>query len=175
MESVKNIWIVIAILSIIFIIIHVNVNMTYVESAMQASQLYNEATAFLLGIISFSLLLLIKSYPNMNLEKEFQKKINDLVNSNNSISDELKEIKQLIKDSGISTNIPLKIPGYQIKDTPSVNEPIVKTQKDDSNIPICPNCLIPMKVRTATKGKYSGKQFYVCPNYPNCKEVRRIN
>jgi hypothetical protein len=38
-------------------------------------------------------------------------------------------------------------------------------------IPNCPKCGIPMVLRMATKGKYKGKRFYGCANYPQCKEV----
>jgi len=37
--------------------------------------------------------------------------------------------------------------------------------------PSCPKCGVPMVLRTARQGSQSGKQFYGCPNYPNCRTV----
>jgi len=37
--------------------------------------------------------------------------------------------------------------------------------------PVCPSCGVPMVVRSAKRGPYKGEQFYVCPNYPECKEL----
>ena len=36
---------------------------------------------------------------------------------------------------------------------------------------LCPECNIPMDIRTADQGKYRGKRFYVCPNYKECHRV----
>ncbi len=36
---------------------------------------------------------------------------------------------------------------------------------------ICPKCNAPMTIQVASKGEHQGKQFYVCSNYPTCKEV----
>ena len=40
--------------------------------------------------------------------------------------------------------------------------------------PICPKCGVPMVLRTATRGKNRGQQFYGCPNYPRCREIRPV-
>ncbi len=40
--------------------------------------------------------------------------------------------------------------------------------------PLCPKCGVPMVLRTATRGKYRGMQFYGCVNYPQCREVKPI-
>ena len=37
--------------------------------------------------------------------------------------------------------------------------------------PTCPKCGVPMVLRTAKQGKYQGKQFYGCQNFPNCREI----
>ena len=42
------------------------------------------------------------------------------------------------------------------------------------SVPLCPKCGIPMVLRTVKKGKYKGKQFYGCRNYPNCREVKPV-
>ena len=36
---------------------------------------------------------------------------------------------------------------------------------------LCPKCSMPMVLRKATKGQNAGKEFYGCPNYPQCKEI----
>ncbi|KNY29697.1 DUF2726 domain-containing protein [Pseudobacteroides cellulosolvens] len=46
---------------------------------------------------------------------------------------------------------------------------IVNTEKSLNHI--CPKCNIQMVHRKASKGKNIGKEFYGCPNYPNCKEI----
>jgi len=49
------------------------------------------------------------------------------------------------------------------------------TSKTSSNsVPICPKCGVPMVLRTVKQGKYKGKQFYGCVNYPRCREVKPI-
>ncbi|MBZ0099522.1 MAG: DUF2726 domain-containing protein, partial [Taibaiella sp.] len=35
-----------------------------------------------------------------------------------------------------------------------------------TDVPVCPKCGIKMVLRTASKGKYQGRQFYACSNYP---------
>ncbi len=40
--------------------------------------------------------------------------------------------------------------------------------------PLCPKCGIPMVLRTVTRGKHKGKQFYGCVNYPRCREVKPV-
>lgn len=38
--------------------------------------------------------------------------------------------------------------------------------------PLCPKCGVPMVLRTVTQGEHKGKQFYGCPNFPKCREVK---
>ena len=42
-------------------------------------------------------------------------------------------------------------------------------QKNSDPIPACPKCGKPMTLRTAQKGKQTGKQFWGCSGYPECK------
>jgi hypothetical protein len=35
--------------------------------------------------------------------------------------------------------------------------------------PICPKCNVPLVMRTATRGKGKGQQFWGCPNFPRCR------
>ena len=46
----------------------------------------------------------------------------------------------------------------------------VKEMKDEIRDLNCPKCNILMEKRTATKGRFSGKQFWGCPNFPECWE-----
>ncbi len=50
-------------------------------------------------------------------------------------------------------------------------DPPAVTNTDNSLNHICPKCNIQMIHRKASKGKNIGKEFYGCPNYPNCKEI----
>jgi len=40
--------------------------------------------------------------------------------------------------------------------------------------PLCPKCGVPMVLRTAQRGKYKGRQFYGCVNYPRCREIKLL-
>ena len=40
-----------------------------------------------------------------------------------------------------------------------------------SGLPMCPKCGVAMVLRTASKGKQAGQQFFGCPNYPKCRET----
>ncbi len=41
-------------------------------------------------------------------------------------------------------------------------------------IPLCDKCGIPMVLRTVKQGVHKGKQFYGCPNYPHCHEMKPV-
>ena len=46
--------------------------------------------------------------------------------------------------------------------------------QDDQDLietPSCPNCGGEMMIRTASRGKFEGKDFYVCLNYKECKGI----
>ena len=45
-----------------------------------------------------------------------------------------------------------------------VDEPV-------EEVPLCPDCGIEMVLRTAQKGAYAGRQFYGCPNFPQCRQT----
>ena len=45
----------------------------------------------------------------------------------------------------------------------------------DSDVPACPACGGPMVLRTATKGKNPGGQFYGCKSYPKCEATVSLN
>lgn len=56
-----------------------------------------------------------------------------------------------------------------------INPPTAPNQKkaeleNSVQVPYCPQCGIPMKIAKATKGDFQGQNFYVCPNYQQCKQ-----
>lgn len=58
-----------------------------------------------------------------------------------------------------------------------VNVPVVASIQPEINkqvgsVPLCPKCDIPMVLRTVAQGEHKGKQFYGCPNYPRCREMK---
>jgi hypothetical protein len=52
--------------------------------------------------------------------------------------------------------------------------PAPSTIIQNNAAPLCPKCNIPMVIRTVVQGEHKGKQFYGCPNFPKCREVRPI-
>jgi restriction system protein len=52
-------------------------------------------------------------------------------------------------------------------------DPADSTDPTD-RIPSCPQCGRPMVLRTAKSGRNSGKQFWGCSDYPDCKGVLRL-
>ena len=53
--------------------------------------------------------------------------------------------------------------GWRRKDPPDPSDPT------DLAFPKCPLCAKPMSLRIARQGKNSGKQFWGCTGYPDCK------
>ena len=53
---------------------------------------------------------------------------------------------------------------------PAAPQPEVKTPAGSA--PLCPKCGMPMVLRTVAQGQYQGRQFYGCPNYPRCREMK---
>ncbi|WP_366664520.1 topoisomerase DNA-binding C4 zinc finger domain-containing protein [Mesorhizobium sp.] len=39
---------------------------------------------------------------------------------------------------------------------------------------LCPKCSAGMKLRTAQRGRYAGRDFWGCRNYPSCNEIVNI-
>ena len=56
----------------------------------------------------------------------------------------------------------------------STMTPTVDASSAGDAAPLCPKCGVSMVLRTASKGKQAGKQFYGCPNYPKCRETRPV-
>lgn len=55
----------------------------------------------------------------------------------------------------------------QIKDIKSEN-------LEDESIPFCPKCGSVMRLRTAKQGKYIGKKFWGCSDYPKCNSILNL-
>ncbi len=49
-----------------------------------------------------------------------------------------------------------------------------KQKPDEDFIPVCPECGVPMVLRTVSKGERKGQKFYGCPNFPQCRETRSL-
>jgi four helix bundle suffix protein len=54
------------------------------------------------------------------------------------------------------------------------DQPDGSDRSDKKKAPACPQCGKPMALRTAQKGKNSGKQFWGCTGYPECKKIAEI-
>ncbi|RMD61399.1 DUF2726 domain-containing protein [Candidatus Parcubacteria bacterium] len=54
------------------------------------------------------------------------------------------------------------------------SQALTDTDPAQDAAPLCPKCGVPMVLRTATRGEHKGKQFYGCPNYPRCREVKPV-
>lgn len=52
--------------------------------------------------------------------------------------------------------------------------PPAPAQHIPANAPSCPRCNVPMVLRTARQGANVGQQFYGCPNFPRCREIRPL-
>lgn len=64
-----------------------------------------------------------------------------------------------------------KFSGHQSGVTPAERTPLLSVVESE---PECPQCSEKMVQRTATKGKYAGRKFWGCSNYPSCKGIRNI-
>lgn len=43
-----------------------------------------------------------------------------------------------------------------------------------ATLPTCPKCGVPMVLRTASRGKQAGKQFFGCLHFPKCREMIQV-
>ncbi|MBN2046990.1 MAG: restriction endonuclease [Anaerolineaceae bacterium] len=62
----------------------------------------------------------------------------------------------------------------QAQSAAAAAEPALEN-KSENEPPLCPDCRVPMVRRVARRGKYAGTQFYGCPNYPKCSQVKIIS
>ena len=89
-----------------------------------------------------------------------------------SIADEIKKLADL-HSSGFLTLEEFQQQKAKLLDIVDIPKPKEPAQiKPDTKI--CSKCNIPMQVKIVTKGEQQGKQFYVCSNYPTCREVYKF-
>lgn len=50
-----------------------------------------------------------------------------------------------------------------------------KVAEASKNPPLCPTHGVPMVLRTSKHGTNLGEKFWGCPNYPQCREIIKIN
>lgn len=58
-----------------------------------------------------------------------------------------------------------------ISGTNNLSQPVIR--ETASAAPLCPKCNSEMVLRTAKKGANQGEQFWGCPNYPQCRGIRK--
>lgn len=64
---------------------------------------------------------------------------------------------------------------YPHKNQPKSAPPVFAKEPDPRSLSIvCPKCGAPMILRTASKGKNKGEEFYGCSQYPKCKTIINI-
>jgi predicted RNA-binding Zn-ribbon protein involved in translation (DUF1610 family) len=63
----------------------------------------------------------------------------------------------------------------QIQKSVQNDTPKQVAETQNSSAPICPKCGVAMVKRKAAHGELAGKEFYGCPNYPKCKEIKNID
>lgn len=90
----------------------------------------------------------------------------------------VKPLKQYSRQAVLTQLRPFLVePPADAPPTPSGSLPADQPIESDvleSSPPLCPKCGVPMVVRTATQGRYKGRSFYGCVNYPKCREMLPI-
>lgn len=51
---------------------------------------------------------------------------------------------------------------------------LLELSEEEDQAPLCPDCGVPMVVRTVSQGPRKGQQFYGCPNFPRCRRTRPL-
>ena len=94
-----------------------------------------------------------------------------LINQANYLLDKQTEAleAQFIEEGGYSEQ--LAVARLAERNRKRNSNPSDRTDSSDRTdpIPACPKCGKPMVLRTAQKGKQTGKQFWGCSGYPECK------
>jgi hypothetical protein len=171
MKIIKAIWGSIVVLWIISIAVSLPGNVKYVQSAMQASQLYNEATTTFLGIIAVTVALNLWDSSGNSVREEIQKQVKYLGECVHNMSEVLNRLEQHKDDTVISTSGSQDSSNKVSQNIPSQLNILEQPNPLSSNPPrICSKCGAPLLIRTGSNDEYKGKQFYVCSNYPKCKE-----
>jgi len=161
--TVKIIWGVIAIVLLVIANINLSQNMPQAKSAMQASQLYNEATVYILNLITITLLLTLG---NDSLDTQLEQHAKALSEQSKRIADVLDKLERHVDNATSSINV--EPVNYKQE---SISSPQVPETIKQSSIRLCPKCGVPMEIKVANAGKNQGQSFYVCPNYKRCQQV----
>lgn len=53
-------------------------------------------------------------------------------------------------------------------------EGISTPRAQDSSVPICPKCGVPLVKRIAAQGSNKGNPFWGCPNFPDCRTMKQM-
>ena len=64
---------------------------------------------------------------------------------------------------------------YIEKEVPKSSNIPDSIDTDYSDISLCSQCGIPLKIKKATSGPRAGDLFYVCPNFKTCGQVFPVN
>lgn len=156
-----GIWFAISFIWLAMVSINLVTDMQYAQSAVQASQLYDAASVSILRIIAITLLIGLAYSP---LEK--------LLNAQTNTTEEILKRSEYI--ANILYRLEKQLEEKQTIDQtakPVIPDPISGTSTNRNlSEPICPKCHAKMSMRIATTGENNGKMYYVCTNYPNCKE-----
>jgi four helix bundle suffix protein len=84
---------------------------------------------------------------------------------------------QFVDEGGYSEQLAVKRLAKRAEDKRGRTDPsdqtdrTVKGEQAKGKVPDCPKCGKPMALRTAQKGNRSGKQFWGCSGYPECKGI----
>jgi hypothetical protein len=77
--------------------------------------------------------------------------------------------------SSLAETFKLRIMAAQITSAPPVQSASsAATAQSEEVAPICPKCAAPMVKRQAKNGPHTGKFFWACSTYPNCRQVVAI-
>jgi hypothetical protein len=169
MKTIKIIWGVIAVLWLGWIGINLSLYIGSADSAMQASQLYDEASMNILRIIAITLLLSLANEPADKLIEQLQQQTKGLAEQTKRIDDLLGRLQpNTMYSTAVDTTVPENVEQTE-PSSPVIPPSIEQTVTETPEAHLCPKCGSQMEIRTATTGEQKGKQFYVCSTYPTCR------
>lgn len=131
-------------------------NKTHVYRLMEVLHLHNHVhslVVFVKGNIEY--IDCNDVYSPSTLKRYLKKHVKEDVFSDADVNSIYEELLNLKKN-------PMKSNKEHVKD--------IKTMRNNINANICPNCKIPLVLRTSR----DGSRFYGCSNYPNCKFTKKI-
>jgi hypothetical protein len=178
---VNIIWGIIAFFWVITTLTNVSSSVKFAQSAVQASQLYNEGTMTILAIIAITLLIYLGDIAFVDPTESIQQQLNNLTEYSKHMSEILTRHEQQMGGATTSASVfPQKTGNVEnLNAIPFSNlsksgtAPLIQQQtpQEKTGFRYCPKCKSLMNIKTATKGENKGKQYYVCSKYPTCSEV----